>query len=60
MQSMTDPTKMLGRQTQVDTSTGSIRGTVLAVGAKGVSIAVERQVVRVHPSQILGIHTDHH
>lgn len=55
MQSMTDPTMMLGRQTLVETATGPVRGTVLAVGAKGVSIAIERNVVRVHPSNILGM-----
>ncbi len=52
MQSTTDPTMMLGRLSRVETSEGTISGTILAVGAKGVSIAVDRQVVRVSPAEI--------
>ncbi len=55
MQSTTDPTMMLGRQSRVLTSKGVIDGTILAVGAKGVSIAVERQVVRIRPGDIESI-----
>ncbi len=52
MHSTTDPTMMLGRHTRLRTSDGVLNGTILAVGAKGVSIAVERQVVRVPPAEI--------
>ncbi|MDH3683875.1 MAG: hypothetical protein OEV40_28460 [Acidimicrobiia bacterium] len=55
MHTTTDPTMMLGRYSQVVTSTGVINGTILAVGAKGISVAVERQVVRISPSDIHGI-----
>ena len=55
MQSTTDPTMMLGRLSRVETSEGTISGTILAVGAKGVSIAVDRQVVRVAPAEIYHI-----
>ncbi len=43
---------MLGRYSQVITSTGVINGTILAVGAKGISVAVDREVVRISPSDI--------
>jgi hypothetical protein len=52
MHSTTDPTTMLGRHSRVRTADGVINGTILAVGAKGVSIAVDRQVVRVSPAEI--------
>lgn len=52
MHSNTDPTTMLGRYSRVQTQDGIISGTILAVGAKGVSIAVDRQVVRVSPAEI--------
>jgi len=55
MHSTTDPTMMLGRYSQVITSTGVINGTILAVGAKGISVAVGRHVVRISPSDIHGI-----
>lgn len=55
MHSTTDPTMMLGRLSRVETSEGIINGTILAVGAKGVSIAVDRQVVRVPPAEIYHI-----
>jgi preprotein translocase subunit YajC len=43
---------MLGRYSQVVTSTGIINGTILAVGAKGISVAVDREVVRISPWEI--------
>jgi len=46
---------MLGRHSRVETSGGTINGTILAVGMKGVSIAVDRQVVRVPPAEIYHI-----
>ena len=52
MHTTTDPTTMLGRFSRVQTQDGVISGTILAVGAKGVSIAVDRQVVRVAPAEI--------
>jgi hypothetical protein len=52
MHSTTDPTMMLGRHSRVETVDGIISGTILAVGAKGVSIAVDRNVVRVAPAEI--------
>lgn len=52
MHSNTDPTTMLGRHSRVQTPDGVINGTILAVGAKGVSIAVDRHVVRVLPADI--------
>ncbi len=55
MHSTTDPTMMLGRYSQVTTSSGVINGTILAVGAKGISVAVDRQVVHLSPSDIHGI-----
>jgi len=57
MHTATDPTMMLGRFSQVTTSSGVIRGTILAVGAKGVSVAVDRNVVRIQPSDIHQIRT---
>lgn len=55
MHTMTDPTTLLGRHSKVTTPSGVINGTVLAVGAKGVSIAVGREVVRVPPADVMGI-----
>ena len=52
MHSTTDPTMLLGRHSRVETSGGTINGTILAVGAKGVSVAVDRHVVRVPPAEI--------
>lgn len=52
MHTTTDPTMMLGRYSQVVTSTGVVNGTILAVGAKGISVAVNREVVRISPSDI--------
>ncbi len=52
MHSNTDPTTMLGRHSRVQTPDGVINGTILAVGAKGVSIAVDRHVVRISPADI--------
>lgn len=52
MHTTTDPTMMLGRYSQVVTPDGVISGTILAVGAKGISVAVERQVVRIAPADI--------
>jgi hypothetical protein len=46
---------MLGRYSQVTTPSGVINGTILAVGRKGISVAVDRQVVRIAPSDIHGI-----
>jgi hypothetical protein len=46
---------MLGRHSRVETPDGTINGTILAVGAKGVTIAVDRNVVRVRPSDIYAI-----
>ena len=46
---------MLGRLSRVETAEGIINGTILAVGAKGVSIAVDRHVVRVPPAEIYHI-----
>ena len=45
MYSNTDPTMMLGRQSRVQTTSGVVNGTILAVGAKGVSVAVDREAV---------------
>jgi len=55
MRSTTNPTTMLGRHSLVQTTDGTISGTILAVGAKGISIAVDRQVVRVSPGDIHAI-----
>ncbi len=55
MHSTTDPTMMLGRLSRIETSEGTINGTILAVGMKGVSIAVDRHVVRVPPAEIYHI-----
>ena len=55
MRSTTNPTAMLGRHSRVQTTDGTISGTILAVGAKGISIAVDRQVVRVLPGDIHAI-----
>lgn len=52
MYSSTDPTTMLGRQSRLHTTSGVVNGTILAVGAKGVSIAVERQVLMIRPCDI--------
>ncbi|MDH3293689.1 MAG: hypothetical protein OER95_05145 [Acidimicrobiia bacterium] len=55
MQTTTDPTTMLGRHSRVQTSGGTIHGTILAVGSKSISIAIDRQVVRIPPSEIHAI-----
>lgn len=55
MRSTTDPTTMLGRHSRVQTPDGTIHGTILAVGTKGISIAVDRQVVRIPPAHIHAI-----
>ncbi len=55
MRSTTNPTTMLGRHSRVQTANGIISGTILAVGANGISIAVDRQVVRVLPGDIHAI-----
>jgi len=55
MQTTTDPTTMLGRHSRVQTSDGTICGKILAVGANGISIAVERQVVRIPSGDIHAI-----
>ncbi|MEM8924507.1 MAG: hypothetical protein AAGD35_13480 [Actinomycetota bacterium] len=55
MHSTVDPTLMLGRYSQVVTPDGILNGTIVAVGAKGVSLAVNREVVRIAPSNIHGI-----
>ncbi len=52
MHTSTDPTTMLGRHSRVETPNGVVNGTILAVGAKGISIAVDRQVVRIAPADI--------
>ncbi|MDH3300652.1 MAG: hypothetical protein OES24_09125 [Acidimicrobiia bacterium] len=55
MRSTTNPTTLLGRHSRVQTAEGTISGTILAVGAKGISIAVDRRVVRVLPGDIRAI-----
>lgn len=52
MYNSTDPTMMLGRQSRLQTRFGVVNGTVLAVGAKGISVAVDRKVVTIPPSEI--------
>jgi len=52
MHTTTDPTMMLGRFSQVVTSNGVVNGTILAVGAKGISVAVNREVIRISPADI--------
>lgn len=55
MHTTVDPTLMLGRYSQVVTPEGVVSGTILAVGVKGVSLAVNREVVRISPADIHGI-----
>ncbi|MFV0524607.1 MAG: hypothetical protein ACK5RL_08930 [Acidimicrobiales bacterium] len=55
MHTTSDPTMMLGRYSQIVTASGVINGTILAVGSKGISVAVDRQVLRIAPSDIHGI-----
>lgn len=55
MHTTSDPTMMLGRYSQVTTASGVINGTILAVGRRGISVAVDREVVRIAPSDIHGI-----
>jgi preprotein translocase subunit YajC len=55
MQTTTIPTTVLGRHTRVQTSGGTIHGTILAVGTEAISIAVDRQVVRIPPGDIRAI-----
>lgn len=52
MHTSTDPTTMLGRHSRVETPNGVLNGTLLAVGAKGISLAVDRQVIRISPADI--------
>jgi len=59
MHTTIDPTTMLGRYSEVVTSNGVINGTILAVGAKGVSVAINREVVRISPSEIHRISPGH-
>jgi hypothetical protein len=46
---------MLGRHSRVETPNGVVNGTILAVGARGISIAVDRQVMRIAPADIYHI-----
>ncbi|MEM9612674.1 MAG: hypothetical protein AAF962_27075 [Actinomycetota bacterium] len=55
MHTTVDPTLMLGRFSQIITAEGVMSGTILAVGAKGVSLAVNREVVHISPADIHGI-----
>ncbi len=55
MQTSTNPTTMLGRHSRVQTTGGTILGTILAVGEKGISVAIDRQVVRIPSGDIQDI-----
>ena len=57
MRSTTNPTTLLGRHSRVQTTDGTISGMILAVDPKGISIAVDRQVVRVPPGDIHAINS---
>lgn len=55
MQTPIDPAKLLGRHSTVTTSTGTIEGTILAAGSRGLSISVGNRVMRVSPAEVRSI-----
>jgi hypothetical protein len=55
MQNPIDPARLLGRHSEVQTRSGTYQGTILAAGARGVSIAVGNRVLRVAPADVLAI-----
>lgn len=51
-----DPTRLLGRHSRLHTATGTIEGTILAVGANGFSIeTLDRQIYRLSPAEVTGM-----
>ncbi|MFW2380307.1 MAG: hypothetical protein ACN4GZ_01015 [Acidimicrobiales bacterium] len=55
MQSPVDPTRLLGRNSQVHTGTGVITGTILAAGPRGVSVQCSDRVVRIASADLRSI-----
>jgi hypothetical protein len=55
MQSPVDPTRLLGRNSQVHTGSGIITGTILAAGPRGVSVQCRHGVVRVASADLRSI-----
>lgn len=55
MQTPIDPAKLLGRHSTVTTETGTIQGTILAAGSRGLSISVGNRVMRVSPAEVRSI-----
>ncbi|NNF55290.1 MAG: hypothetical protein HKN03_12730 [Acidimicrobiales bacterium] len=50
-----DPSRLLGRNSEVHTGTGVITGTILAVGMTGVSVQCVDQVIRVASADLRSI-----
>lgn len=59
MQTPIDPTRLLGRHSRLHTTSGTIDGTILAVGAYGFSIETsDRTVHRLSPEEVTGMTLD--
>ncbi|NNE96281.1 MAG: hypothetical protein HKN24_09665 [Acidimicrobiales bacterium] len=57
MHSPVDPTRLLGRNSQVHTGEGVITGTILAAGPRGVSVQCSDGVIEVASADLRSIRT---
>ena len=57
MQSPVDPTRLLGRNSQVHTGFGIITGTILTAGPRGVSVQCSDRVIEVASADVRSIRT---
>lgn len=55
MQNPIDPARLLGRHSTVTTHTGTFEGTILAAGARGVSLSSADRVHRFTPGELVSI-----
>lgn len=56
MQIPIDPTRLLGRHSRLHTTSGTIDGTILAVGAKGFAIETkDKEIRRLTPAEVVGM-----
>lgn len=57
MQTLTDPTRIVGRNSVVHTRDGAISGTIVAAGNTGVTLSVDRRLVSLSAGSVLRITT---
>lgn len=55
MHTPVNPARMIGRQSKVHTASGILDGTIVAVGSKGVSIALSSGIVKVPNREVFSI-----